>query len=133
MRPRTYSTQVVPSALLRALLVAPLVIAAFVLLPVVPADAAPESAVGGHDIGGLMAAAREHYDLSRLDAVLLLEDLKVAVSAGSRRTTVHRIAWLGTEIGLAAYGDLRIPHNTGTSTFEVVALRTWMDGRWWPD
>jgi hypothetical protein len=114
-------------------LVAPLLIAALVLLSAVPTGAAPESAVGGHDIGGLMAAAEEHYDLTKLDAVLLLEDLTVTVAAGSRRTTVHRVAWLGTEIGLNAYADLRIPHNTGTSTLEVIALRTWMDGRWWPD
>jgi len=133
MRSRTHPTQVLPSTLLRALLVAPLLICAFVLLPAVPSGAAPESAVGGHDIGELMAAAEEHYDLTRLDAVLLLEDLTVTVAAGSRRTTVHRVAWLGTEIGLGAYGDLRIPHNTSTSTLEVVALRTWMDGRWWPD
>ena len=133
MRPRTHPTQVLPSALLRALLAAPLLISAVVLLSAVQAGAAPESAAGGHDIGELMAAAEERYDLTRLDAVLLLEDLTVAVAAGSRRTTVHRVAWLGTEIGLDAYGDLRIPYNTGTSTLEVVALRTWMDGRWWPD
>ncbi|MCK4511443.1 DUF3857 domain-containing protein, partial [bacterium] len=133
MRSRMHPTHVLPSALLRAVLVAPLLVAALVLLSAVAACAAPESAVGGHDIGELMAAAEEHYDLTRLDAVLLLEDLTVTVAAGSRRTTVHRVAWLGTEIGLDVYGDLRIPHNTGTSTLEVIALRTWMDGRWWPD
>ncbi len=133
MRPRTHSTQVPPPAPFRAVLVAPLLIAALVLLSAVPTGAAPESAVGGHDIGGLMAAAEEHYDLTKLDAVLLLEDLTVTVAAGSRRTTVHRVVWLGTEIGLDAYADLRIPHNTGTSTLDVIALRTWMDGRWWPD
>jgi hypothetical protein len=126
-------TQVLPSAPRRALLVAPLLICALVLLSAVPAGAAPESAAGGHDIGELMAAAEEHYDLARLDAVLLLEDVTVTVATGSRRTTVHRIAWMGTEIGLGAYGDLRVPHNTATSTLEVIALRTWMDGRWWPD
>jgi len=133
MRPRTHSTQVTPPAPLRAVPVAPLLIAALVLLFAVPTGAAPESAVGGHDIGGLMAAAEEHYDLTKLDAVLLLEDLTVTVAAGSRRTTVHHVVWLGTEIGLNAYADLRIPHNTDTSTLEVIALRTWMDGRWWPD
>jgi hypothetical protein len=133
MKLHTHPTRVLPSALLRATLLAPLLISALVLLSAVPAGAAPQSAAGGHDIGELMTAAEEHYDLTRLDAVLLLEDLTVTVAAGSRRTTVHRVAWLGTEIGLDAYGDLRIPHNTGTSTLEVVALRTWMDGRWWPD
>jgi len=133
MRLHTHPTRVLPSAPLRALLAAPLLACVLTLLSTVPAGATPESAAGGHDIGELMAAAGEHYDLARLDAVLLLEDLTVTVSAGGRRTTVHRIAWLGTEIGLNAYGDLRIPNNTGTSTLEVVALRTWMDGRWWPD
>ncbi len=132
MRSRMHPTQVLPSALFRAVLVAPLLICALALLPAVPAGAAPESAAGGHDIGALMAAAEEHYDLSKLDAVLLIEDLTVTVAAGSRRTTVHRVAWLGTEIALDTYADLRIPHNTGTATLEVVALRTWMDGRWWP-
>ncbi len=132
MRSRMHPTQVLPSALFRAVLVAPLLICALALLPAVPAGAAPESAAGGHDIGALMAAAEEHYDLSKLDAVLLLEQRTVSVATGSRRTTVHRIAWLGTEIALDAYADLRIPHNTGTATLEVVALRTWMDGRWWP-
>ena len=132
MRHRMHTTRVLPSTLFRAMLVAPLLIAALVLLPAVPADAAPESAAGGYDIGALMTAAEEHYDLSRLDAVLLVEDLTVVVAPGSRRTTVHRVAWLGTEIGLNAYADLRIPYNTDTSTLEVVALRTWMDGRWWP-
>ena len=133
MRPRTHPTPIPQSTPLPAALVAPLLIVALALLPAVPAGAAPESAVGGHDIGELMSAAEKHYDLTRLDAVLLLEDLTVAVAAGSRRTTIHRVVWLGTEIGLNAYGDLRVPHNTGTSTLEVIALRTWMDGRWWPD
>jgi len=133
MKLYTHPTRVLPSVPLQALLVAPLLVCALVLLSAVPAGAAPKSAAGGHDIGELMAAAEEHYDLARLDAVLLLEDLTVTVAAGRRRTTVHRIAWMGTEIGLDAYGDLRVPNNTGTSTLEVVALRTWMDGRWWPD
>jgi hypothetical protein len=133
MKLHTHPTRILTSTPLQALLVAPLFICALVLLSAVPAGAAPESAAGGHDIGELMAAAEEHYDLARLDAVLLLEDLTITVAAGSRRTTVHRIAWMGTEIGLDAYGDLRVPNNTGTSTLEVVALRTWMDGRWWPD
>ncbi|MCK4915001.1 MAG: hypothetical protein KAS89_02470, partial [Candidatus Eisenbacteria sp.] len=80
MKLHTHPTRVLPSALLRATLLAPLLISALVLLSAVPAGAAPQSAAGGHDIGELMTAAEEHYDLTRLDAVLLLEDLTVTVA-----------------------------------------------------
>ncbi|MFH1865867.1 MAG: DUF3857 domain-containing protein [Candidatus Eisenbacteria bacterium] len=107
---------------------------ALALLGAVVAHAAPEAARGGHDVGSLMTAAREHYDLSRLDAVLLLEHSTIELRQdGTRATTVHRIVWFGTEMGLDAYADLRVAHNTETSTLEVHALRTWRDGRWWPD
>jgi hypothetical protein len=85
-----------------------------------------------HDIEELMLLAEEHYDLTMQDAVLLLESRKVTLSPGSRTTTVHRIVWLGSETGVDTYADLRVPHNTSNSTLEVLTLRTWMDGRWWP-
>lgn len=100
----------------------------------IPCSAAPSAAMGGHDIGALMDAATAHYDLSDLDAVLLLDDESITVGDdGSLTTTRHTVVWFSTEIGLSAYADVRVPHDTATSTLEVHALRTWRDGRWWPD
>ncbi|MBN2565990.1 MAG: DUF3857 domain-containing protein [Candidatus Eisenbacteria bacterium] len=94
----------------------------------------PIAALGGHDIGSLMRAAESRYDLSLMDAVILLDDETVAIGKdGDLRTTVHTIVWFSTELGLDTYADVRVPYNTETSTLEVHALRTWRDGRWWPD
>jgi hypothetical protein len=88
------------------------------------AHAAPLAAVGDHDIGALMAEAREQHDLSRMDAVLLLEDLSIEIlDEGDYRTTVHRIAWIGTELGLDTYGDLRVPYRSDRAELEVHTLR----------
>ena len=107
-------------------------VAALTTVLATPAWAVPEAARGGHDIGALMAAAEEHYDLTELDAALLLEQTTVCVAQGERSTTIHRIVWFSTELGSDTYADLRVPYNTETSTLTVETLRTWMDGRWWP-
>jgi hypothetical protein len=104
---------------------------ALMLVQAIPAAAEPYSA-DMHDIGELMSLADTHYDLTMQDAVLLLESLKVTLSPGTRTTTVHRIVWLGSEMGVDTYADLRVPYNTDTSELDVMTLRTWMDGRWWP-
>jgi len=89
---------------------------------------------GGHDLDRLWASAREQIDLSDHDAALLLESRTITLTAdGACRTRVHRVVWIGTEIGIDAHADLRIPYNSATSTMTVIALRTWRDGKWWPD
>ncbi len=103
------------------------------LLMVVPALAAPTSAVGDMDIGALMARAEETLDLSSTDAVLLFDGRTVRMASdGAVETTLHQIVWISTELGIDEYADLRVPWNTTNVTLEVKALRTWMDGQWWP-
>jgi len=88
----------------------------------------------GHDLDALWARAQADYDLDGLDALLLLESKDVTVTEGFDLVTrIHRVVWVGTRAGQNAHADLRIPWNSATSTFEVEALRTWRDGRWWPD
>ncbi len=99
----------------------------------VPAFSEPMGVSGGFDLDRLWSEAQRMFDLSRLDAVLLLESRRVTISAdGNRRTAVHRVVWIGTEIGIDDHADLRIPYNSAVSTFTVAALRTWRDERWWP-
>jgi hypothetical protein len=88
----------------------------------------------GHDLDMLWARAQKEFDLARHDAVLLLASRHVSIlENGDKRTRVHRVVWIGTEVGIEDHADLRIPWNEATSTFTVIALRTWNDGRWWPD
>jgi len=61
-------------------------------LSTMAAVADPPAAAGGHDIGELMEKAGAWVDLSRMDAVILLQEISVEVlPAGGRRTTVHEI------------------------------------------
>ncbi len=100
-------------------------------------SAAAMGVSSGHDLDMLWARAGKDFDLSKYDAVLLLESARVTVLYGedgrTTRTTVHRVAWIGTEIGIDTHADLRIPWNSANSTFSVIKLRTWREGRWWPD
>lgn len=96
-------------------------------------NAATMGISGGYDLDALWSQAREQYELSGHDAVLLLESRRVSISTGGDLLTrVHRVVWIGTEVGIDDYADLRIPYNSATSTFTVTSLRTWRDGRWWP-
>ncbi|MBD3347945.1 MAG: DUF3857 domain-containing protein [Candidatus Eisenbacteria bacterium] len=96
--------------------------------------AEPAGAMGRYDIGELFARAEAAWDLGELDAVVLLDSEDVQVgSDGGRKTTVHRIVWMATDLALEAYADLRVPWNSETSRLEVLALRTWRDDTWWPD
>jgi len=89
---------------------------------------------GGHDLDALWRQAQRQLDTSADDALLLLESRHITVSTdGDLRTRVHRLVWIGTEVGIEEHADLRIPYDSATSTFTVTALRTWRDGRWWPD
>ena len=108
---------------------------AVVALTAFPNTAAcdPAAATGGYDIGDLMEEAGASWDLSELDAVILVDEEVIAIGEdGTRTTTVHRIVWMATELALDLYGDLRVAWNSATSTLEVKALRTWRDDRWWP-
>ena len=88
----------------------------------------------GHDLDALWAKAQKTYDLEREDALLLLESRTITVGdEGTVATRVHRVVWIGTTVGIRAYADLRVPWNSATSTLDVEILRTWRDGRWWPD
>jgi len=108
-------------------------LAAAVLAGAPTAGAEPLAWGGIHDIGELMAIAKENYDLERTDAVFLLDGRYITFrDDGTRETTVHRIVWISTELVTDEYADLRVPYDTATSTLEVRALRTWRDGRWWP-
>jgi hypothetical protein len=109
-------------------------LAAAVLTAAATAGAAPLAWGGKQDIGALMALADEHFDLEKTDAVFLLDGLSVSFHEdGTRETAVHRIVWISTELATDEYADLRVPYDTTTSTLTVHALRTWRDGRWWPD
>ncbi len=107
--------------------------AALLLLPgsLLAADLGVSS---GHDLDALWEQAQSNYDLDVEDAVILLESHQVNFGADQSMTTrVHRLVWIGTTVGIRGYADLRIPWNTATSNLEVEVLRTWRDGRWWPD
>jgi len=107
---------------------------ALIVLLAAPAVAQEMGASDGHDLDALWAAAQQNHDLSQEDAVLLLEDRTVTVGdEGTLVTRIHRVVWIGTSLGIRSYADLRVPWNSATSTLDVEILRTWMDGRWWPD
>jgi hypothetical protein len=89
---------------------------------------------GGHDLDELWARAEGNHVLAEQDAVILLESRQVTLGAdGSVATRVHRVVWIGTSVGIRGYADLRVPWNSATSQLDVEILRTWRDGRWWPD
>lgn len=89
---------------------------------------------GDLDLDELWAAAQLNTDLTKQDAVLLLEERRVnIVSDGAVAVTTHRVVWIGTGTGLRSHADLRVPWNEATSKLEVTKLRTWREGRWWPD
>jgi hypothetical protein len=117
-----------------------LIIAAFVVVvsvlatPVFVHAAGAMGPSGGHDLDELWSRAQTQFDLTTEDAVLLLESRHVSIQAnGELRTRVHRVVWIGANVAVRGYADLRIPYNSATSTLTVNELRTWRDNRWWPD
>ena len=117
----------------------PLIIVAAAIITAFLAISNPVSAQDmgtsqGYDLDALWSSARSQHDPATEDAIVLLEARKITIAAnGNEVTRVHRIVWIGTAIGIRSYADLRVPWNSATSTLNVVALRTWRDGRWWPD
>lgn len=88
----------------------------------------------GHDLDALWARAQNNYDLDREDAVILLESHRHSfTAAGDHAHRIHRLVWIGTAVGVREYADLRVPWNSAHADLEVEILRTWRDGRWWPD
>nr|MEE4266506.1 DUF3857 domain-containing protein [Candidatus Krumholzibacteria bacterium] len=88
----------------------------------------------GHDLDALWARAQSTYNLDQEDAVILLDSRQVSVGNDQTlHTRVHRVVWIGTAVGIRTYADLRLPWNTTTTELKVETLRTWREGRWWPD
>lgn len=105
-----------------------------VLLAAAAAGAQTMGRSGGRDLDALWSRAQKSFDLAQEDAVLLFEGRNVTVGGdGSLATRVHRVVWIGTPVGIREYADLRVPWNSATSDLDVEILRTWRDGRWWPD
>jgi hypothetical protein len=93
---------------------------------------AQKSFDGKYDIRKLMAAAQKSFDLSNEDAVFLFDGREVNWSPDGRlETIIHRIIRINTEIAIEHYADHRIPYDDAHCKLDVLALRTWRDGRWW--
>ena len=104
------------------------------LLIATTAAAAPLGVSSGRDLDALLARARELPDFAARDAVLLCEARSTTLTpGGDLATRTHQVAWIATRSGLQAYADLRVPWRAGTSSLAVLKLRTWREGRWWPD
>jgi hypothetical protein len=106
----------------------------FVVLIAASATAGPLGVSSGRDLDALLARARALPDFAGRDAVLLCETRATTVTpGGDLAVRVHQVVWIATRSGLQSYADLRVPWHAGTSTLAVLKLRTWRDGRWWPD
>ena len=111
-----------------------IIFAAFLMIFSIQLHADSMGVSQGYDLDELWARAQKQFDISKHDAVLLLESRQVSIlDNGDLRTRVHRVVWVSTDVGIDEYADLRIPWNSATSTLNVIALRTWMDNKWWPD
>ena len=111
-----------------------LIAIAVLLLSGAAAGAQTMGVSDGHDLDALWAQAQKTIDVAQEDAVILLDSRTTTVGdEGTVVTRVHQVVWIATSQGIRGYADLRVPWNSATSTFEVTKLRTWMDGRWWPD
>ncbi len=105
-----------------------------VLLLCAAAQAAPLGTSSGRDLDALLARARARPDFAQRDAVLLCEARATTLTAdGDLATRTHQVVWIATRSGLQAYADQRVPWRAGASSLAVLKLRTWRDGRWWPD
>ncbi len=94
--------------------------------------AEPMTYSGKHDIGEMMTIAEQSFDLSKQDAVILLEgEKRYLLPDGRQRTLFHEIVWINTEYGLDNYADLRVPFDSERTTLAVLSLRTWREGQWW--
>jgi len=95
------------------------------------AYAEPMTYTGSYDIGALMAKAEAAYDLSQQDAIYLIEGREDTWTAdGRRKTKLHRVIWISSDIGIEEFADLRIPYDLERQDFTVETLRVYSNGRW---
>lgn len=93
---------------------------------------AQESISGRHNISELFTIAQRTFDLSKEDAVLLLDSKEIQWLPDKRlEVFIHRIIWINTDWAIDHYGDHRIPYDEAYCSFNVETVRTWRDGRWW--
>lgn len=94
-----------------------------------PMEAEPVSVLGMQDIGELYVKAKNSFDLSTEDAVLLFKGEKVFwLPDGRLERQFHRIVWISTDFGIEEYADLRVPFDSERQELEVVAMRVWRLG-----
>ncbi len=93
---------------------------------------AQKSITGEHDISKLLTKAEKKFDLSKQDAVMLLDSKKIHWLADGRLiTSIHRIIWINSNVAIRNYGDHRIPFDEARCAFNVETVRTRRDGQWW--
>ena len=86
---------------------------------------------GRTDLAELERAAATRWDLSREDAIVLLERREVEWTADRRRIeTVHRAVRIAADDAVEGYADLRIAYDSLRTDLEVISLRTYRDGHW---
>jgi hypothetical protein len=86
---------------------------------------------GRTDLGELERAAATRWDLSREDAVVLLERCEVEWTADRRRiVTVHRAVRIAADDAAEGYADLRVAYDSLHTELKVITLRTYRDGHW---
>jgi len=99
---------------------------------VAPTTITQTSLSGEQDITELMTLARENFDLSGQDAVILFEGKKLYwLEDGRLIDFIHRIIWINSDYAIDLYGDHRIPYDSKHRDFHVATIRTWMDNQWW--
>ena len=115
---------------LRLELIAAIVIV--ITLGIAPNTMAQKSISGMQDIGQLMTIAKNKYDFSKQDAVILFEGKKLySLPDGRLVDFSHEIVWINTDHAIEHYGDHRIPYDSKHCDFKVVTVRTWRDNQWW--
>ncbi len=86
---------------------------------------------GRTDLAELERAAATRWDLSREDAVVLLERREVEWTADRRRIeTVHRAVRIAADDAVEGYADLRVAYDSVRTDLDVLSLRTYRDGHW---
>ena len=87
---------------------------------------------GELNIAELMTVAENEFDLSGVDAVFLYDGRSVTWQPDGRLVNqIHRVIWIGTDIGIEEFGDHRVPYNHANCKIDVETIRTWRDGQWW--
>jgi hypothetical protein len=94
-------------------------------------SAAAMSYDGAIDVTAALDEAGRTWDLSREDAVFLLESARFTwFEDGRLREERHRLLWISTDWAQETYADFRLPWDSDRQTLNVKALRVLRDGRW---